>query len=163
MPDKSWGDILVQLAQLGFIGAAFGLFLLAAFVLIWGKNSTPEETKSKRLYVWLAFGSVLIAAGVHVYTRTAGTVIVMFSPELDGNSMPLPTIRNGTLVGTQGEPIDITEDRMLVIVLDSVIKKVQDLSRTNRSLEQGREVNQQTIIEFASRLGQDPSGAQEGG
>jgi hypothetical protein len=43
-----------------------------------------------------------------------------------------------------------------VIVLDKVLRKVQDLSRTN-------EANQQAIIEFASRLGEDPIGAQEGG
>jgi hypothetical protein len=154
VPDESLGDTLVQLAGLGFIGAAFGLFLLAALVIVWGKNSTPEEMKTKRLYITLAFASVIIAAGVHVYTRTAGTVIVMFSPEL-GETIPVPMIRNGTVVLAPGK-IDITEDRTLVIVLDKVLRKVQDLSRTN-------EANQQAIIEFASRLGEDPIGAQEGG
>src|SRR5215467_7955155 len=67
LPDTGWGDILVKLAQVGFIGAAIALFLLGAAVLIWGRERNPSEATTIRLYLLFAFLSVVLAAGIHVW------------------------------------------------------------------------------------------------
>lgn len=130
--DPEWGDKVVALAQVGFMGVAIGVFLVGAFVLVWGKRDTEQQAKTVRQYLMYAFLSLVIAAGVEVWkTRNYGTVIVWFSPQFS-EDLPQPVIRNGPFVGKQGQEIDISHDHTLQIVLDDALAKMRELSRANQ-------------------------------
>jgi hypothetical protein len=149
--DPEWGDKLVALAQVGFMGVAIGVFLLAAFVLVWGKRDTEQQAKTVRQYLMYAFLSLVVAAGVEVWkTRNYGTVIVWFSPKFS-DDLPQPVIRNGGFVGQQGQPIDISHDRTLQIVLDDALDKIKSLAVSNKDLAAANQTQRKVVLQLTSQ------------
>lgn len=151
--DPAWGDILVKLAQVGFIGAAIALFLLGAVVLIWGKEGSPNQAQTKRLYLVLAFLSVVIAAGTHMWdTRVPGTVILSFSPDFQDEGLPSPRIYTSAGDKLPGQPIDVSKDRILVIYVDQLIKAVRQLRGSVATAQKTSQATQGVLAKYAADL-----------
>ena len=153
MPSSDLGDSLVKLAQLGFIGLSIALFLLGAIVLISGKAGSADEQRTRRTYLWAAFLSVFVGAGVHIWdTHNSGTVIIEFSPDFEGAGLPVPTIRTPAGLKVPGEIIDVTKDRTLMIYVDKVIAAVRTLNASVRSAQQSTQASQQMLAKYALEL-----------
>ncbi|HLK26525.1 MAG TPA: hypothetical protein VKT30_17855 [Caulobacteraceae bacterium] len=148
-----WGATLVQLAQVGFIGAAVALFLLGAFVLIWGKDGTESQGKTKRLYLVLAFSSVLFAGAIHVWdTVHTGTVIISFSPDFQAEQLPIPVISTSAGNKAPGDEIDVSKDRRLLIYVDQLIKAVRQLQGSVTAAQSSSKAANQVLAVYAKDL-----------
>jgi hypothetical protein len=151
--DKTLSDTLVQLAQVGFIGAAIALFLLGALVLIWGRTESENEARNKRLYLLLAFLSLVVAGAVHMWDgRAAGTVVVFFSPDLGAETLPYPTINGAAIQGSR-EEVDISRDHTLLIAFDRALKTIRDQQVRLRSAESGQRVLAQQTVDADPEAG----------
>jgi len=171
LPDTGWGDTLVKLAQVGFIGAAIALFLLGAAVLIWGRERNPSEATTIRLYLLFAFLSVVLAAGIHIWdtwnARMPGTVIISFSPDFKDQGLPDPRIYTSQGDKRPGDVIDVSKDRMLMIYVDNLINAVKKLQTSVATAKKSTQATQKVLAKYAQNLAKqagdpvvDPTAAQ---
>ncbi len=137
-------EFVIKAVQLGFLGFGALVFVMVFVILI--RNAKPDAATARLRSQFLIIGFIafLFAGAVQLITPfvtpkpTVGTykVSVAFSPKLSTAQLPEPTMTvlpMNTPV-TQDTPFQLSQDAVLTVQIDDIIKQAQGLKETAQAL-----------------------------
>lgn len=135
-------EFVIKAVQLGFLGFGALVFVMVFVILIRNQKPDAANAKLRTRFLTLGFVAFLFAGVVQVLApwltpRTgAYKVAVAFSPKLSTAQLPEPTmvvLPMNTKV-TQDTPFALTQDSVLTVQIDDIIKQAQSLKSTAQAL-----------------------------